>query len=117
MNVALLCTQILLGTFFIVAGGLQAFQPRLIQDLFPWSRDFRRGYISNIGILELLGGMGLIFPMAFNIGVILTPLAAIGLGVIMILAAITHYRRFEYHLVELASGILFFLLAIVLGRW
>jgi len=51
--------------------------------------------IKFIGIAEILGALGLILPMLLNKYVILTPLAAIGLGLIMIPAAIIHYRRNE----------------------
>ena len=43
----------------------------------------------------MLGALGLILPGALDIAPILVPLAATGLGVIMIGAIITHGRRKE----------------------
>ena len=67
----------------LVAGGqtgVEGLPPRLIRF---------------IGIVELLGAAGLVLPVLTNVMPVLTPLAAIGLGLIMILAAIVHYRRNE----------------------
>ena len=54
-----------------------------------------------IGIAELLGGIGFILPVALNVFPVLTPIAAIGIAIIMILSALFHLRRKEY------SGIVF----------
>jgi len=42
-----------------------------------------------------VGGLGLILPAVTGIAPILTPLAATGLAIIMVLAAATHVRRKE----------------------
>ncbi len=49
-----------------------------------------------IGMVELLGAIGLIVPMATGILPWLTPLAAIGLVLNMIGAIVTHLRYREY---------------------
>ncbi len=51
--------------------------------------------IKLIGIAEILGAIGLILPMLLNKYILLTPLAALCLGLIMIPAAFIHYRRNE----------------------
>jgi hypothetical protein len=48
-----------------------------------------------IGVSELLGAMGLILPAATKIKPFLTPLAALGLLTIMILAMAFHLSRGE----------------------
>jgi uncharacterized membrane protein YphA (DoxX/SURF4 family) len=48
-----------------------------------------------IGALEVLAAIGLVLPAALNIVPVLVPLAAVGLVVLMIGAAITHARRKE----------------------
>jgi len=45
--------------------------------------------------MELLASIGLILPAVTGIAVVLTPLAATGLAVMMLLAALTHVRRRE----------------------
>lgn len=117
MNAALWITQIALGGFFIFFGALQTFKPPIAYKIFPWISDFRSAFISKIGVLEVLAGIGLIVPMLVNVGVLLTPLSAIGLISIMTLACYTHIKRFEYEDAHLPVLLIFFLLVIVLGRW
>ncbi len=48
-----------------------------------------------IGILETLGGLGLILPMVLKKFTFLIPLAALGLALVMVGAIITHIGREE----------------------
>jgi hypothetical protein len=48
-----------------------------------------------IGISEILGSLGLILPWKLKILPLLTPVSAILFGIIMIPAAIIHYKREE----------------------
>ena len=57
--------------------------------------DFSAGTVKFIGAAELAGALGLIVPAVTGIAVVLTPLAATGLAVTMLLAALTHIRRRE----------------------
>lgn len=49
--------------------------------------DFSAGTVKFIGAAELAGALGLIVPAVTGITVVLTPLAATGLAVTMLLAA------------------------------
>jgi len=53
-------------------------------------------FIKFIGVSEILGGIALMLPGLLNIATVLTPLAAIGLAIIMVPAGIIHYKRGEY---------------------
>jgi uncharacterized membrane protein len=121
MNVFLWIVQIGLGAAFVLAGILKSTQPtEKLRPNLPWVDDFSLGTVRLIGIAELLGGLGLILPAAFGIAPILTPIAATGLAVIMVLAAITHTRRKEPSGVVI-NAVLFVLLALVawgrFGPW
>jgi uncharacterized membrane protein YphA (DoxX/SURF4 family) len=96
MNTALWIVQIALALMFVVAGVQKSMQPkeRLVEKL-PWTKDFSPSTIRFIGITELLAAVGLVLPAATGIVPILTPLAASGVVVIMILAILTHRRRGE----------------------
>jgi putative oxidoreductase len=48
-----------------------------------------------IGVAEFAGGLGLILPAATRIRPVLTPLAALGLATIMVLAFVFHILRGE----------------------
>ncbi|QHV93987.1 DoxX family protein [Spirosoma endbachense] len=58
-----------------------------------------------IGLAELAGVIGLLVPGLISIQVLLTPIAAFGLGLIMIPAAGIHYRRHELKAVWFTIGI------------
>lgn len=97
MNIALWVVQVFLAGMFVMAGTMKATRPKeaLVKSL-PWVEDFSPAMVRFIGVVEVLGGIGLILPALTGIAPVLTPLAAVGFAVIMILAVIVHVRRREY---------------------
>ncbi len=96
MNVAVWIVQILLGLAFGMAGLMKIIQPReKLQTNMKWVEDFAPNTIKGIGTLEFLGAVGLILPFLTGIVPVLTPLAAVGLILVMVGAIITHIRRGE----------------------
>ena len=77
---ALWIIQGLLAAVFLVAGGMKLVLPvaALTRDL-PLSG----GFIRFIGVLEVLGGLGLVLPGLLHFRPALTPLAALGLVLVM----------------------------------
>jgi uncharacterized membrane protein YphA (DoxX/SURF4 family) len=61
-----------------------------------WVEPFSRPMIKLIGAVEVLGAAGLILPRALDSAPVLTPLAALGLVVVMLGALVTHGRRREF---------------------
>ena len=61
-----------------------------------WVEDFTPGTVKTIGVLEVLAAIGLLLPALLGIAPILVPLAASGVVLLMIGAAVTHARRREY---------------------
>ena len=98
MNIILWILQVLLAAMFLMAGVMKAFQYERAKATLPWVKDTSKGLVSFIGISELLGGIGLVLPQITGILPWLTLLAAAGLAIIMVLAAIFHIRRKEYPL-------------------
>jgi uncharacterized membrane protein YphA (DoxX/SURF4 family) len=97
MNGALWGVQILLAALFAMAGVMKATRP--VDELakrMTWVSAISVATLRFIGISELLGGLGLILPWATGIAPILTPIAAVGLVIIMILAMGVHGKRGEY---------------------
>ncbi len=78
-----------------------------------WVEDFSPGAIRWIGVAELLGAIGLVLPPLTHIAPILAPIAALGLAVLQIGAAITHVRRHEYRL--LSANVPLVILAVVVA--
>jgi DoxX-like family len=99
MNSALWIIAGLLATVFLVAGANKAFIPREKLARAPgggWVLDFSAGFVKALGAVEILGAVGLILPALLDIAPVLVPLAALGLGLIMIGAAIVEFRRKEF---------------------
>ena len=97
MNVVLWIIAGLLAVAFAGAGLMKLAQPKakLAASGMAWTEDFSDGQVKGIGAVEVLGALGLILPAALGIAEVLTPLAAAGLAITMVIAAITHVRRGE----------------------
>ncbi|WP_327725554.1 DoxX family protein [Streptomyces europaeiscabiei] len=118
MNVALWILQVLLATMFGMAGLMKSTQPKeKLAKSLPWVEDFSTGTVRLIGALELLAALGLILPAATGIAAVLTPLAATGLAVVMILAALVHARRKEMSGIALNAVLLALAVVITWGRF
>jgi uncharacterized membrane protein YphA (DoxX/SURF4 family) len=87
MNILLWIIQSLLSLLFIFAGVMKFLMP--IADMQKGAPVVFPGWFFHfIGVCEILGGLGLILPALFRIKPGLTPLAAIGLGIITLGATI-----------------------------
>lgn len=64
-----------------------------------WVDEFPEGVLKLIGMLEVLGAIGLIVPAITGIAPVLVPLAALGLALVMVGAAVTHLRQGEIPMV------------------
>ncbi|KAA9105030.1 DoxX family protein [Microbacterium rhizomatis] len=71
-----------------------------------WTKGFSQGAIRLIGVAELLGAIGLIVPPLVAIAPILAPVAALGLGVLQIGAAVTHARLGEKPVINVVLVVL-----------
>ncbi|WP_136605312.1 DoxX family protein [Paenibacillus dokdonensis] len=117
MNIALWIVQGLLGFMFIFAGSMKAFQYEKAQASLPWVKEYSKGLVTFIGISELLGGLGLIIPQATGILPILTPIAAIALAIVMVLAAGFHAKRKEYQGIGMNIILLALAVFVAIGRF
>lgn len=97
MNITLWIIQTLLALMFFMAGAMKIFKPQkeLSAKLGDWVDQFSENNIKLIGLLEVLGSIGILLPMAINVMPIFTPLAAIGLALTMGGAIKVHYERKE----------------------
>jgi len=116
MDIFLWIVAGVLAAFFLAAGVTKLTQSRrklLANPNMQWVEDFSAGTIKLIGTAEVLGALGLILPGALDIAPILVPLAATGLGVIMVGAIITHGRRKEPQ--PIVINVIVLILAVVLA--
>jgi uncharacterized membrane protein YphA (DoxX/SURF4 family) len=89
LNVALWVIQTLLALLFLFSGGVKLsmpIEPMAKQAGLPGT------FLRFIGVMEVLGGIGLILPGILRIRTFLTPLAAAGLVIIMIGATVIVFR-------------------------
>lgn len=86
---------------FLGAGGMKLARSKaaLAESGMAWTDDFSAGQIRAIAALEVVGAIGLILPMATGIAPVLSPIAAVGLVVIMVGAVVVHTRRAERQMV------------------
>ncbi|MEU3644998.1 DoxX family protein [Lentzea sp. NPDC034063] len=98
MNLAVWIVSGLLAALYLMAGFtklLKTKQDLLAEPRMSWVGDFTDGQVKGIGAVEVAGAIGLVLPWLTGIAPILTPIAAIGLALVQVGAAITHIRRGE----------------------
>jgi len=96
VNTAIWIAQGILGAVFLAAGLMKLTQSRgALQEKTPWVEDFTDGQVKAIGTVEVLGAIGVVLPAAIGVAPILTPIAACGLALTMVVAATTLIRRGE----------------------
>jgi len=86
LAIALWATQMLLAALFLFAGVMKFVMP--VQEMTKGSA-LPGSFFHFIGVLEVLGGIGLVLPSVFRIAPFLTPLAACGLVILMAGATVT----------------------------
>src|SRR5260370_17618635 len=100
MNITLWIIQVVLGLTFVTSGSFKVARPRLaLAAQMPYVQDFSDGQIKGIGALEVLAAIGLVVPPLLHIATFLTPLAAVGLILLMLGAIATHLLRREAQMV------------------
>ena len=119
MNILLWILQALLALMFLFAGGMKLWLPaEVLQSMGPPTQIVFPGWFMKfIGLCEVLGGLGLILPGVFRRQQYLTPLAAIGLTIIMIGAVVVTAMGpgFKFAISPLVTGLLCAFVAY--GRW
>jgi len=111
MSIMLWTVQILLAGMFVLAGGRKLVSEEAHKHLGRTLAIF-------IGAAEVAGAIGLIAPLATGTLPQLTALAAVGLAVVMVLAAGYHLRRGDGARQTAPAVVLLVLTAFVAyGRW
>lgn len=90
MNIALWILQVLLALMFLFAGGTKlVLSPEVMASMGSPNQVHLPGlFLKFLGVVEVLGALGLILPGLFRTRTELTPLAALGLFIIMIGAVV-----------------------------
>lgn len=114
MNIALWIVQALLALLFLFAGGM-----KLVLPIEEMTKEIAMPgwFLRFIGVAEVLGAIGLVFPWLLQLRPGLTPLAAAGLVIIMAGATVTTLMTDDVlmALFPLAVGVL--ATFVIYGRW
>jgi putative oxidoreductase len=95
LNISALVCQILLSAGFLWAAYMKLFQPiDELAKMWPWTGD-NPTLTKVAGVVDLLGGLGIILPAALGIKPKLTRYAAYGTILLMIAASAFHISRGE----------------------
>ncbi|NQV52573.1 MAG: DoxX family protein [Flavobacteriales bacterium] len=118
MKIALWIVQGLLAVAFLMAGSMKmmtAYDELAVQ--MAWVGRWSEQMVMLIGLVEVLGALGLILPSVLRIQPKLTPIAAMGLVLVMGLAIIDHLRAGET--VDAFAPLILMAMALFVawGRW
>jgi uncharacterized membrane protein YphA (DoxX/SURF4 family) len=95
MNIVLWILQVLVALAFLMHG-LGMLKPSAeARPGMSYIQDLPSGLRIFIGVMEILGAIGLVLPPLVNVLPVLTPIAAAGLVIIMVLAIGYHVTRRE----------------------
>lgn len=118
MNVFLWILAGVLAALFLLAGLTKLIQARekLLTQL-EWVEDFGTPVVRLIGLAELFGAIGLVLPAGLGVVTALTPIAATGLAVTMLLAVGVHIRRKEPQAVIFTTVLMIASAVVAWGRF
>lgn len=117
LNVVLWIVQVVLAGMFVMAGMMKTFQYEKAKAALPWVKEYSKGFVTFVGLVDLLGGLGVVLPALTGVMTSLTPLAALGIAVLMVVAAVFHARRGENQAIGLNVGLLVLAAFVAYGRW
>jgi hypothetical protein len=99
MDTVITVIQVFLTLGFAVSGLIKLTIPYAKFAKLPgaaWVSDFKPAHIRLIGVLEVCAAVGIMVPLFVHSLTMLTPLASVGLALVMAGAMATHLRRVEY---------------------
>ncbi|MET8099218.1 DoxX family protein [Streptomyces sp. NPDC005236] len=119
MNVLMWILAGVLAAVFLAAGLMKLSQPKakLVEAGLGWAEDVDGRSVKLIGAVELLGAIGLVAPAALGIASVLTPVAALGLALVMAGAMGVHARRRETPLIAMNLVLLVLAAVVAWGRF
>lgn len=118
LHVTLWVLQVLLAAFFLMAGINRGLKPIAeAAQSSPWITGVPVSLARFIGFAEIAGALGLVLPAATRILPWLTPLAAAGCAVIMLLAIPFHVMRGEMYALPFNLVPALLALFVAWGRW
>ena len=93
---------------FLAAGLMKLARPipALRESGMGWVDDFSAPTVKLIALVEVVGAVGLVVPALTGIAPVLSPIAGIGLALVMIGAVVVHVRRSESPVAPIVSAVI-----------
>lgn len=113
METTLWLMQAILATVMTVSGTVILIFRKKLKPKLTWLTEYSPAMVAFICLSKIAGGIGLVVPMLSGILPILTPIAAIGIATIMVLAFSYHIRVKEYK--DVPATIIFFIMAVFIA--
>jgi uncharacterized membrane protein YphA (DoxX/SURF4 family) len=118
MNIGLWIAQYSLLGIYGAYGIYKTFWTDSARQKMSWAENRSVNFVRLVGISELLGAIGIVFPMLTGTLPWLTPLAAIGLTLIQLFAISTeHLPKKEYKVLPLNLYFMAMSVFVLIGRW
>jgi uncharacterized membrane protein len=115
MNIALWIVAGLFGVAYVAGGTVKlTMDHEKYAAKLGWPADFTPGNVRFMGVLEVLGGIGLVLPALVDVVPVLVPIAASCMALYMAGAITERVRRGEY---KEMLGDLLFVAAMVFIAW
>lgn len=110
LNPILWILQVVTGLLFLYSGYMKVFTPIAQQAaMYPWTGQVAPAFLRFMGIIDLLGGIGILIPF-------LSIYAASGIVLLMISASVFHILRGEASVIGFNIAIALIAAFIVWGR-
>lgn len=91
LNTALWVVQVMLAVAFVLRGGMNVLNPSAnLASRMEWGAFAPTTLVRILGLLEAAGALGLLLPARTRIWPVLTPVAAVGLSLMMTSAVSVH---------------------------
>ncbi|GAB3755709.1 DoxX family protein [Spirosoma pomorum] len=96
LHIILWIAQLLVAILLLWAGYVKLMKPITeLAAMWPWAGETPATFVWLTGIVDWLGAVGLVAPAALRIRPKLTPLAAVGVMLLMLCAIVFHLLRGE----------------------
>lgn len=95
MNVALWTAQLLLASLMLMGAALKFMPIEKLAAMMPWTGEVPPAIVRLLGLIDLLGGAGLLLPAVLNLPPRLTIWASLAILALMVCAIVFHISRGE----------------------
>ncbi|HYG40723.1 MAG TPA: DoxX family protein [Cytophagales bacterium] len=115
METTIWTMQGILAAIFTASGLYILINTEKLKSKLSWLNAYSPTMVAFICIAKIAGAIGLVLPMLTGILPVLTPLASIGIALIMLLALVYHVRKKEYK--DMPATIIFFIMAMFVALY